>query len=687
MRIGFLFIVGFLSLPMALKAQEKHAVKLLAKSTGSAILLRWAPSDAFVWTHANQQGYIVERYTIGRDEQLLPRPEKIILNAPLIKPAALPLWEKNAEVNDFSSIAAQAIYGSSFEVKTPSKKSGVFEMVSKTKELNQRFSFALFAADQSFRTAQLSGLAFKDSTARKNERYLYRVFVSSSNIVKADTGLFYIGLRDTTSAAAPEGLRGEFGNRVVRLHWPRAVVERMYTSFVIERSIDKQKNFERISKLPFVGFPGEAETEFAATDSLPSNDVLYYYRVRGVNPFGETGRPSQVISGTGFKPMKARPLIKEAKETANASVSVIWSVAGDEKLVKGFYLERSANEGGVYASVNKEILPAATRSFSDTSPGSTNYYRIKAVGEHGESTLSMPHLIQLADSIPPAAPTGLEIKIDTLGIVSLTWKNNKEKDLLGYRVFRSHFKSAEFSQISSRPVLQSSYRDTISLQSLTSKIYYKISAEDNRHNPSLYSEVVLVEKPDRVPPVAPSIHSIKAVTGAIVIKGIKSPSEDVDSYVLQRKGKTQQTWNSIHRFTAQDTLTWSDAPPVSNQEYYYSFIAFDKAGNRSVISKPVLGKALPDLKRKAIENITYEIDRTAKLIRLKWKDDTKGVSKVMIYRAAGVEPLSLYRTLPGSSTGFEDKNVLMDTEYTYRVKVVFGADGESGFSAETKMRY
>jgi uncharacterized protein len=687
MKNKLLLLVLSYSCCFNLFAQERHSVKLLARSNGKVILLRWAPTDAQTWVNGNQQGYVLERYTITKGNELVKPPERKILSSSVFKPKPLAQWEADAARNDYTSIAAQAIYGSSFDVKTPAKNVGALDVINKVKEQDQRFSFALLVADLSFNTALLSGLAFKDSTAQQDEKYLYRLFIAPSKAkVKTDTALFYISLRDTTSSVPAQELRAQFNDRIMELHWARDVGQQEYSGFIIERSVNDKTHFQPVNKIPFVGFADPSQNHFQFVDSLPANDVLYHYRVKGLTPFGDLGPPSEIVSGMGFKPMKARAVINEASQTANASIILKWNVIGETVLIKGFQIERSSKEGDGYEFINKMMLPSSERSFSDSSPRGTNYYRIKALGQHGETSVSMPYLVQLADSIPPAPPTGLEINIDTLGVVKLAWKPNTEKDLVGYRIYRSNFKNSEYSQISNSVVVSSIYTDTISLKSLTSKIYYKIQAEDNRHNPSSLSQSVVVDKPDRIRPLAPSFKSVKAVVGGVSIEWTKSASDDVNNYMLLRRGKAIPTWDEVKTFSISDTLKYRDVPPDLNQEFYYSLVAVDKSGNRSMISNPVLGKALRDVQQKPIENISYNIDRTQKIIRLKWSYlDT--VNKYLIYKSTNDSPLSLYQSLPGKSILFEDSGLVMSTRYVYRIKAVFNDRSESSFSEEIILSY
>jgi hypothetical protein len=59
----------------------------------------------------------------------------------------------------------------------------------------------------------------------------------------------------------------------------------------------------------------------------------------------------------------------------------------------------------------------------------------------------------------------------------------------------------------------------------------------------------------------------------------------------------------------------------------------------------------------------------------------------MIYRAAGTEPLSLYRTTNGPAKEYADTGVSMGESYTYRVKALFKDGTESVFSDSIQANY
>ena len=125
---------------------------------------------------------------------------------------------------------------------------------------------------------------------------------------------------------------------------------------------------------------------------------------------------------------------------------------------------------------------------------------MQAFNSDGDGPLGTPRMVQMVDSIPPAPPVGLSAKADTSGMVLLTWLPNDELDLFGYRVFRANSLHEEFSQITAESVYANCFTDTISLKTLTKKVYYKILAVDQRQNWSAFSEVLEVGRPDVVPP-------------------------------------------------------------------------------------------------------------------------------------------------------------------------------------------
>ncbi|MCE2994872.1 MAG: hypothetical protein ACK5RG_07635 [Cyclobacteriaceae bacterium] len=664
-------------------SQQQRSIKLLAKVKSNSIWLRWAPNDPTTWIMGNTNGYQIERYTIVRGNTLLSKPEKVILQT--IRPKPVEQWQEDASVNRYSAIAAQAIYGKTFQVKV-SNTSDLAQVINQSREQEQRFSFALFAADQSFNTAKLSALGFQDGSVKIDERYLYRVSVLiGDEKAKSDTALFYIGLKDSVRQTAPISLQAKFGDRHVQLRWPRFAVEREYTSFIVERA-EAKGEFKRINKLPLINTLAKEETHFQAMDSLPQNGVEYLYRIRGMDAFGDAGPESERVAGKGFKLLNATAAIKSAREK-NEMMVINWESSGDRNSITGFSVERSRTVNGTFEAINQSVLSSMTFTYMDDKPLSTSYYRIKVLGENGQENFSFPYLAQLTDSVPPSPPKGLRIVIDTLGVAKLTWTPNQERDLLGYRVYRSNFAKSEYSQVNRDPFLQASYLDSVNINRLDSKIYYKLVAVDRRFNPSDFSEPVAVELPDIVPPLPPVIESIRSTSKGVRISWVPSASDDVVAYRVLRRLLASASWDTLKILRAQDSLVFNDKSLVSGKEYQYSIIAIDKSKLKSPLSHPATGRIVNNLIKPAIIDFKVEIDRNEKSVTLSWNYNELNLTKFLIYRSVNDEPLSLYKSVSGNSFSWKDVNLRMGDNYVYRLKASFKNGLESEFSEPVLITY
>jgi predicted phage tail protein len=326
-----------------------------------------------------------------------------------------------------------------------------------------------------------------------------------------------------------------------------------------------------------------------------------------------------------------------------------------------------------------EFLAVKSKCFV---PTTVHYYRVKALGKNGEAAFSFPTLFQLEDSIPPLSPTGLGGFIDTTGVVTLHWNNNAEEDLSGYRVFRSNFQNSEFSQVTSEPVDTAEFIERISLQNLSREMYYKVQAIDTRFNPSQYSKVIKLLKPDIVPPVAPVIKTWKADNDKLLLNWAPSSSKDVAKHAVRmRHVATNRVWTTVktdqkneHRFTG-----------LQKGAYEFVIEATDSSGNKST-SKSLKVNIAGGI-RKPITDIKATADRSEKKVILTWKYNDPETDKILVYRSQGEGNVSLYKSISGGSQQFVDDQLTIDTKYTYYVKVVFRNGEESGFGEKVEVKF
>jgi fibronectin type 3 domain-containing protein len=673
------------------QSSVRQTIHIIARPLQDSVLLRWAPANYATWELGNQFGYMIERYTIFRDTILVNPPVKKLLVLQPIKPLELNEWERFVKSVKYAAIAAQALYGKSFETYagegfTPR------QVYDKASEQQQRHAFALYAADMSPAVAKACGLWFTDNTALKNEKYLYRVYLQLPDSLKAyrDTAFVFTGTSDFTPLPAPQEFSAEFGDMIAILKWNAFVHDNIYTAYLIERSSDGGRSYEPITTDPHVPVVSDAHNEYAYKyDSLPKNNIEYCYRIRGINAFGEYGPWSQIVKGKGIDAILHIPNIKGYK-VLKGYVVLDWDFPKEsEKNITGFKILRSGNHKDGFTEIAGNVKPAE-RSYIDKKPLNTSYYKVVAYRDNLAHKQSFPYLVQLTDSIPPARPSGLIALADTSGIIRLSWQRNKEEDLFGYRVFRSASGRDEYSQRTSSPVTDTFYIDTISKKDLNTSVFYKIVAIDQRQNQSTFSNILEVVKPDIIPPSPPVIKETRATSEGIILEWINSSGSDVTRHEVYRKYEGDTMWVKLAEIplkkgVLQGTFTDPDASP--SVACCYHIIAADRAGNLSAPAQSVMLKGLNNRLKEGIKKIEKTIDYTDGKLELSWQLPPGNIKHIKIYRKTGTEPYALHKTLEGTATRFEDNELKMDEIYAYRVKLVYNDGSVSGFSEEVKIKY
>jgi fibronectin type 3 domain-containing protein len=676
-------VAGLLIFGCALQSKAQavsDSVKIIARSHKDSVVLRWAPSSPAAWGLLNKHGYKVERYTVVRDGKVLQDKERTVL-AEILKPAPQAQWERWIDRDDFVAVAAQSIFGETFQIDM--KQADAMQIYNKVQEQESRYSFALYAADLSVQAATLSGIRFTDHTVKANEMYLYRVYsLVPENIRKIQFGFVYAGPKEAKALPVPRAPEIEnVSESSVLLRWETNALRDIYVGYFLERSENDGITFKRLDKVPMsilqakIGSDGMAYS--AQRDTLVVGKKVLY-RIYGVNSFGEVGPPSETLIFTGEAKFEFTPTIVKSDVIDNTKVRLTWEFPAGAPDLKGFEVERSNLVDKNYKAISP-IVPAAPLEFIDQAPAATNYYRVVAVSSKGVRNASFPYLVQLVDSIPPLAPSGLKAAVDSTGMVTLSWANNKELDLLGYRVFRSSFKNAEFGQVTVSPLKTEGMKDTVNIKTLSSKMYYKIAAVDNRFNTSLFSDIVELELPDVIPPVPPVLTGVKAKEGGVDLTWRNSSSEDVVEHHIYRKHQYSGAWSLLKVIGAKDSCCHYFDKIDGDHQYQYALLAVDKSKLKSASTKPVTGKPLKNLRKPKVTGILAMADRVKKQVRLTWQYDAKDVTRFMIYRAAGTEPLSLYRTTNGPAKEYADTGVSMGESYTYRVKALFKDGTESVF--------
>ncbi|OMQ09288.1 hypothetical protein BXU01_18350 [[Flexibacter] sp. ATCC 35103] len=681
-KFKFLFLLLFF-ISISYSQTKRATVMVNARAQKDKILIRWAVNSPSEWQKANKKGFIVTRTTILRDGNVLQKPEKIVLTPKPLLPEPLDSWMDLVQKDNNAAIIAQSIYGESFEV-TAAKEGDLAKIVNMADELDQRFTFALYAADMSFTGAVKAGWGLVDTNVKQNEVYAYQVSVFESPKVKESS--YMIGLKDYSTLPAPTDFIAVPDDKQVLLSWDYQTFKRIYTSYMVEKSSDGI-NFAPIAATPLVNLNDKDEHPSKSMyyiDTLSVNDKVYQYRVYGITAFGEKGEISKPITATGVAAIVTPARLVDYNIVNTNEVNLEWDYpAASEGFIQGYEINLADNDKGPYKVVSKIIPPSQRKLNYKENLYPSNYFTISVVGKNNQRLTSQSMLVQPVDSIPPAKPTGLEGVIDSLGVVRLKWKANTEKDLRGYRILKANNKGEEFVDIYHQSYVGTDYKDSVSLKMTNSKVYYRLAAEDMRFNISDLSDVLALDKPDKIPPAAPIFKDYDNKDGKVHLKWIRSYSEDVVGYSLRRREKGQEKWLEIKQIN--DTIQEFTDDKVENKKIYqYAILAKDKSNLWSSLDhSTVTVNVLNFTPVKVITFLQGVADRENKKIVLTW-DYAKNKGKVLgvsIYKNTKGTPPTLWKELNSNVLTLEDKNLNINQELEYHF--VPNLESDSPAKAET----
>jgi len=663
-----LFVFGQSSQAPAPESSAK-GIQAIARYHNGHVELRWAPADFGTWQRGNQQGYLVERYEEAGLKLLTPQP---------IRPLTLEEWAtKTDTTNLWNKAAAQLLYG---KLKgLPQKPS-----LAQVKEISQiqayQLANALIAADLSAETARGMALSFSDPDAKPGKTYGYRIRLAEARVGAPDTTRVFVETDKPWEAPQVQGLRAENAEHSVMLKWNKQLSEAFFTAFWVEKSMDGGKNFTRLNKEPlFVsGFSKDGAENFF-TDSLQENYRPAYYRVVGITPFGDNGKSSATVKGMGrdLTPPGGAEKVKAVSHAAN-KITITWDAVVNPTDLSGWYIRRGNDAAGFFTNVNEKPLPPSSRQFVDIEPFAfqNNYYRVVAVDTAGNEGVSFNAFCYIVDSIPPAKPIGLVGAVDSNGITYVAWDMGTEQDLRGYRVYASHGQNREFKQLTSEPLFQNYFTDTLTLRTLSEKIYYRIAAVDYRWNHSEYSEFLELKKPDIIPPVAPMFKNYSVKGDSVLLQWANSTSQDVVGQILWKQENGSE-WEALARFKKPfpERFTDHNLSPDTRTSYALESMDDDNLSSGKSTSINVSASA----QRPVVEGLNASLNSDNASARLSWKYSTKDCRFVVLRALAG-EELAPLKSVSGDEMAFSD---LLRTQgdYRYAVKAVF-ADGSESAPSE-----
>jgi len=640
---------------LAVSAKAQENIVMMSSVDSVNVRLRWSPQSYHIWKTANKYGYTLQRYTFDRQMNLtLDRTDDF-------RPLSLDEWEPIADTNDRAAVVAQAMFGDSFEIANES--SSILRMINMAQEQDMRFSFAMLMAAQDFTLACQMGLGTQQQI-EPDKRYLYRLFVNvPDSVLKCDTAGCVATIDDIPQLPNILDLHAVYINGRIELRWPKMVNEDYFVGYYIERSSDSL-NYKRINKSLFVPFETDSYVRnYIFSDTVENIGERYYYRIQGVNFFGEYSNYSPVAAVSTYKPVTQNPFITELADVEGGNISVMWDFPADEQQqLSGFQILVSDFVADNYRPMFDNLLPSDTRQSVVPTVGPSNYVIVAAYDRSGVEYLSMPKFIQPVDSIPPMAPVGLKGSMNNEGVVTLDWTANTEPDVAGYRVFYTTDKYMSYTNLTNRPITDNHFEYTFPLNWLNRNLYFTVVAEDLFYNYSDYSDTIAVKMFDTIPPSPAVFRSYESTDSAICMAWVNSSSSDLMTTSLVRY--SDQKADTLIKFR-DEVEEYFDTSAESDKEYVYQIVARDSAGNVSKSSEiAATGKHKPGTVKLTA---SYSTDKGG--VVLKWYNAGKEQVTVSVYKSSEGGTLNLCKIISGSTEMYIDGDVEINRSYIYRIRV------------------
>lgn len=98
-------------------------------------------------------------------------------------------------------------------------------------------------------------------------------------------------------------------------------------------------------------------------------------------------------------------------------------------------------------------------------------------------------------------------------------------------------------------------------------------------------------------------------------------------------------------------------------------------------------QGLRNTKRPGLQKINQKIDYETGKIYLSWQLPENPVKLIKVYRKTNETEYTLFETLEGELTVFEDYGMKVGDFYAYRFKLIYNDGSISGFSDEIKIEY
>ena len=631
-----------------------------------SILLRWGPSTPDIWRSAMTDGYEIYRTDTTNKS---------------VKIATVFPWAENQfnkiPLNDTFSLLAASI----IKVKGIPQKMDNTNFFEKASMNENYFGFALYVADRSPLAAQIFGLSYVDKDVKPGETYIYEI--KTKSLKQSMVPMEIIVTNEWEPLLAPEGFSILKGEKSVVLQWLASSNLTHYSSYVVERSRYRDTLYEVLTNPPlvFIKDISNPQPYFKYEDKLPSNNQVYFYRLKGANAFGEW---SDYAHATGFgkdlTPPEAVSILSGEYLKDSTQIKLSWTRNNIDKDIKYNQVMMSGDKEFLYSAVSPQLSPGDTTFYFNVRGMDTDrpfYFKIMTMDSSGNEATSILRYVSVPDLEKPEPPHDVKALIDSTGMVRISWSPSTSKDVTGYYIYYSNDDATDLTMINDFLYKDTTYSWSIPLNTVTKNLYIGIKAEDDNYNKSTITDVITLRRPDTIAPVRPLIYYSGLKDESVYLQWKRSSSSDVEKYILYRRHKmdTSYTWIGLDTLDS-EALEYTDRTPPTGSTVQYALKAVDDFNNASPLSNEVQ-VSVPFPKNKYIPEMIKVVSDQKNNVLISWKvadykiSDQNVQYKFQVFRSLGSQELSLYKEISSSEFSTMDTGLSTGVLYNYAVRIIF----------------
>lgn len=677
-------------------SQKDTTIRALTKFKDGKLLIRWAPVNSSVFENGLIKGYFLEKMEMTEKGKVF---YKRVSETPIM-PISESKIESLVDTNDqYQAAAAGLLYGK--KVKENSTKNGdnlsFSEIVEMSENQKIRHFYALSVADMSPKAAQILGLYYEDPEVIVANFYSYRIYSASASVgYKIDTSYFSAYTEDYNPYNLRIHLNYTANEKKIHLNWEKLPQGYDYSGYFIEKS-ENLKEFKRINELPYLPLNNKStisestdslgrkithEPNPVYNDSTNENYKYYYYRLIGIDPFGDLHIASDTLQA--YSVDRTSPGVVENvkfKPLENGLLQISWTKSLSEGDLAGFVVQKGLmnNEQIEYFDVIKGLLPPKTRTIVDSFPNYSKLmnYVVYSVDTVGNYISTLPNPFVLEDVTPPENPISVTGKIDSNGVILINWKNSISEDIKSYQLYYAYSEKDNYFPFENNEVRDTFFIDTLKSKTYMKEMFVRICAIDLAGNKTKASKPYKIIIPDFVAPIKPTIRNVKQQNGIIFIDVEPSMSQDANKYRLYKKTQNG-IWNFINErehLKNNKNLQLNDTIKKGKDDFYYAVSVTDFDNNESEKTASILVPANNVISPPQVQNLKYIIDKET--IILLW-DYPRGHEQIFrIYKAIEDKPLDVIAKV-------ENQNSYKDPikPSVKKIKYIVRAESTSGGVAE-----